>query len=72
VIEPPILDDDLQPINPIIAAALERGEDATGLCTVRECVETIARYGYRETDMCFEMDGRSYVVRVQILQVTTK
>lgn len=71
MIEAPILDKDLQPINPMIAASLERGEDATGLCTVRECVEAIELYGERETDMAFAINGKTYLVRVQILQVSS-
>lgn len=64
--------DDLGAINPMIAAALARHEDATGLCTVRECTELLHHSGEREIDLCFNMEERAYLVRVQILQITTK
>lgn len=71
MMEIPLLDEDFEPINPMIAAALDKGEDATGLCTVRECTALLREMEMREIDLAFEMGGKTYLVRVQILQVTS-
>ena len=65
--------------NPMIAEALAKGEDATGLCTVRECAETLYMssfskeypFGKRRniTELDFTHKGKRYNVEMIVTKV---
>lgn len=54
--------------NPMIAAAIARGEDATGLCTVRELIEAMEHRKHDQTELWFDHNGKHYRVYIQIRQ----
>jgi hypothetical protein len=54
--------------NPMIAAAIERDEDTTGLCTVREVAEMILADDKRSpVEMYFDLAGTRVNVLVMVL-----
>ena len=55
-------------VNPLVATALERGEDATGLCTVREAAGEIHRVGGSMGCMSFTHAGIRYTVSIVIME----
>lgn len=56
-----------QAANPMIKAALDAGDDATGLCTIRECVAMAKDKGHTEFELTFEQHGEKVNVMVRIL-----
>jgi hypothetical protein len=46
--------------------ALARGEDATGLCTLRDMVKTMKEYAIEQCEVYFEDDGKRWNAEVKI------
>ena len=62
--------------NPTLQAAIDKGEDTTGLCTVRDLAHTMMKgnHGYLPSDACelyFPLpDGRHVNVEVRITKLS--
>jgi hypothetical protein len=68
----PAGNDSPAPTNPMIAAALASGNDATGLCTVRQWAEDIVAWpkqGVPRGTMAFDHNGKRYTVEMVVTKV---
>ena len=65
------------PLNPLIAEAIERGEDTTGLCTVKELTEYLisehtCTNRKMERELFFSLpDGRKVNIELRVTRVTS-
>jgi hypothetical protein len=55
--------------NPIIQAALDAGQDTTGLCTVRELASYLLELPKPIAELAFELGGKQINVEVKVLAV---
>ena len=55
--------------NPMIQAALDAGQDASGLCTVRELAGYLSELNQRECELYFERNGQRLNAEIAVTAV---
>lgn len=59
----------IQAANPMIQAAIDSGQDTTGLCTVRGAVASMLEANVELMEMFFQHQGKGINVEIKITRV---